>query len=287
MLKKIISTVTAFCAAFGLMSCASNKVNLCDYSSAAVISASSNSLVPWYDAEAEAKGEDNTSSLLNATVNKTLGVNDPEVTTAQSRIDYAVSALSHVLEDNGISVLGRETVNASESYESAVFFNVLTDYMVPDGYKRINVSKGLVRNISADIGCDLAVSANFTFQKEKRSKGSGYEAYSRTKMEITVWDSLGNRLLSREYVGYSISGVTYRNGSWNRGRLCDLFVESIDSVVNQFALDYCAAALQNSEESGDFDGTSLGSPSGSSEPTSLKLPSSFSRTEPESGAAEE
>ncbi|MBO7639690.1 MAG: hypothetical protein J6S91_12015, partial [Treponema sp.] len=125
-----------------LYSCRSVQFNMNEASPLAVVTVFSNPTLPWYDPLAKSKSvpDDSVPSQL---IKKSYQEN-PELNTAQTRIDSAYLALIKGLEDAGSEVVDREAFSDSDEYQklSKSFLSGLETDLSAEGLKILDYMNG-------------------------------------------------------------------------------------------------------------------------------------------------
>lgn len=239
-------SAAAFVASVALTSCASNNVVLSEHAPVAIISVSSNNNLPWYDpTKSEEEQNLNSSGILTSMINNAVNASDPEYLTVQSRADEAEYIIRNTLEECGIEVLSPDYVLSSSEYklQSSNFLDFMDTTIVADGYANISGS-GTKRNreLAKALDAKSTLYAQFKFRKQKIDLGvwdKGAKAY--VEMTITVAGEDGKVLLKKTYKALSKDYVPYKNGSWDKQGLCNLYAPTIEDVVRQFIYDFSSA----------------------------------------------
>lgn len=245
----LIISAAAFVASMFFGCKSANQVYITDYSPVIVAAVYSNSSVPWYDKGAAKSGSDRIDSggLITSSLNKMLEQNNPEYQSVQNRIDEAADILIHSLEDSGVQVLGNDLLQETSTYKSGFnkFMDKANTSTGATGYMCLDYNgKGRNRVIAKETGAKGTVFAEFIFQKEKMQSGfTASNVHARVTMKIYVADENGAKVLYKTYVGVSSENVPYNNGNWDRNMVVSYFPTVIQSVVNQFILDFTGNPL--------------------------------------------
>lgn len=217
-----------------LYSCRSVQFNMNEASPLAVVTVFSNPTLPWYDPLAKSKSvpDDSVPSQL---IKKSYQEN-PELNTAQKRIDSAYLALIKGLEDAGIEVVDREAFSDSDEYQklSKSFLSGLETDLSAEGLKILDYMNGkkyLPLAELTDAGSMMFV--EFTFNKQKTPVGL-HDNYilARTTMNVYIYDRTGKKVFHKKYTGLSETGPLDDNGSYNKNELVEKFPETVDFVVD-------------------------------------------------------
>lgn len=283
-MKKIVCAalfaVSVLSLIANLSGCKTTEVNMKEHMPVAIASVYCNPSVPWYSSDPSSPDDPGTGAVTNM-INKALNSNNPELITLNSRIDGAAETLCHVLEENGIEVLDAEKLAESKSYQKAsiAWLEVLSTDVPASGYKALDYNgKSRNRRIAQECGAESLIFAEFVFEKQKIPVGLfDMSAAARVTLKIYVCDSMGKKLLFKTYSAISPETTEYNNGSWDRQAVCDAFPSAIESVVNQFVMDYALfdsvspSESDGSVDDGETDGDK--SSSGASvQSTSISLP---------------
>lgn len=282
-MKKSLSVMAAVVAVASLfVGCKSAKpVYIQDYSPITVVSVYSNSSVPWYVKDTSGSANESTTQggLISSSLNKVLEANNPEYMTVNSRIDDAADTLVRLLEDNGVQVTDKSLLQDTTMYKSGFnkFMQKLETSTCADGYMIFDYNgKKRNRNVAAETGGSGTLFAEFIFQKQKVAASlTSNNVAARVTLKVYVADANGNKILYKTYTAVSSDSIPYNNGNWDRNVVVGYFPAVVESVVNQFILDYTGYEPVGEEEKATEEvvGTSL------SLPTSVKAPSEESANE--------
>ncbi len=237
------------------------NIDLTDYSPMAVVSIYSNSSVPWYDRDGARNPDGNTNSggLVTSSLNKVIEQNNPEYMTVQERIDGAARTFLDALEGCGVEIVSMDKVSETQAYKSGYnqFIQKTTTSTPAEGYMVLDYS-GNSRNrmIATETGASGSIFAEFIFQKEKVQSGlHDLNVAAKVTLKVYLADSDGKKALYRTYSSLSPKSVPFDNGNWSRASLVEFFPDAIESVVNQFIMDYtgcsdgsCTASLPEDSE---------------------------------------
>lgn len=251
-MKKSISKLTstalpALCLALAasLAGCASTKsISLSENSPAAVISVIGTNLVQWQENEHNDNDEnDSSEGALTSLVAKTIDRNNPEITTAVDRLDYADESFRRIVpEIAGLEVLDKDKVVGSKTYKTTrgSIYNALTDSTRATGYKDMSViGAKKARMLMEQLGAKSLVSMEFNFKKKLVSgtKNSG-QAAALVRMKIKFIDGRGNELINKEYERQSQETVAIGGGYYDKDELISLINKTTDELITDFAAEY-------------------------------------------------
>jgi hypothetical protein len=247
-MKKIplyISILASVFASFILSSCQSTKVVAADHSPSAVVSVYGNSSIPWFvderDKTSESDGEGG--GMLSGLVNRALGAHDPEIQTVQSRIDTAAEIFCTSLENKGkLAVVDHTIVEKTPAFKTNgnSFLDSVGDDVAATGYKIMSAgSSKRNKDIAKQAGAKSTIFVTFKFQKQKLNVTWGKTAVAaRVTMDVYIANAAGHKIFKNQYYAVSPDSVPYENGKWDKEGLCNMFPDTITTVVNNFILDY-------------------------------------------------
>ncbi|MBR6297325.1 MAG: hypothetical protein IKR40_12690 [Treponema sp.] len=282
-MKKIMYAAAFACcvlpALVNLSGCKTTQVNIKEYAPVAIASVYCNPSMPWYSNEQGKSPDDAGPGALSNMVNKTMNANNPEYTEINLRIDGAAETIKQILEDNGVSVLDASDLEKSKSYQksSIAWLDVLSTDVAASGYKALDYNgKSRNRRIATECGASSLLFAEFVFQKQKIPVGLfDMSVAARVTLKVYVCDSQGKKLLFKTYTAVSTDTTEYSNGSWDRQAVCNAVPSAVESVVNQFVMDYVLGNFSSSDDAEDGDATDSGANAASNEgvqSTSISLP---------------
>ena len=282
MKKSVYAAAFACCvlpALVNLSGCKTTNVNIKEYAPVAIASVYCNPSMPWYSNEQGKSPDDAGPGALSNMVNKTMNANNPEYTEINLRIDAAAETIKNVLEDNGVSVLDASDLEKSKSYQksSIAWLDVLSTDVAASGYKALDYNgRSRNRRIATECGASSLLFAEFVFQKQKIPVGLfDMSVAARVTLKVYVCDSQGKKLLYKTYNALSTETTEYSNGSWDRQAVCDAVPSAVESVVNQFVMDYVLGNFSPSDDAGNDETSDTVVNAASSEnvqSTSISLP---------------
>lgn len=282
-----ISALTSVIALFILSSCQSTKVVASEYSPSAVVSVYGNSSIPWFvdlrDKTSETDGEGG--GMLSGLVNRALGAHDPEIQTVQSRIDTAAELFCTALENKGkIEIIDHTLVEKTSAFKANgnSFLNNVGDDVAATGYKIISAgSSKRNKDIAKQSGAKSTIYVTFRFQKQKLNASlTKKEAAARVTMDVYIADQAGHKIFKKQYYAISSGSVPYENGKWDKEELCNLFPDTITTVVNSFILDY-VGEVEPAEAPAQNTVTETTSTDVSVEATPIAIPASVQKPDAE------
>lgn len=248
-LLKLFSLIMAAVFAAVFTGCKSTPVYLNDSNPVVILSVISNPRIPW-DAEsmdANRSGDEDYDEegkgLLTNLVGKVVDKSNPEVQTAQDRVDYAADALTALLsETGGIEVVPHEKLDESKYYRGLGnnVFNYLESTSVATDYiNDMQVGAKTARMIMEDIGAKGMVMASFTFQKTV-TKGTTWngELAAKVKMKIRLLDENGKQVVDKEYTVLSEEKFEIYKRKYDKDALVEAFQPTIDNAINQFIVQH-------------------------------------------------
>jgi len=244
----VLICLTFVCA---LASCKSTKIEPSVCSPTAIVSIYGNSSLPWFVPLDKMQSDDDNEGggMLSGLVNRALGTKDPEIQTVDSRIDNAAEMFAKMVEDKlGIDVVEHSVLEQSKMYQknSSSFLASVGDNVPAEGFKVIETSGSKFNKmVEKETGTKSLMFVNFMFYKEKDYVGiTDINAFARTRMTVRVVDSRGRNIWKKQYSATSRTGVDYRNGKWDKEKLCTLYPEVVESVINQFIVDFKGESLE-------------------------------------------
>lgn len=216
-----------------MSSCKSVQFKVNESSPIAVLTVFSNPTLPWYDPQAKSKSEPD-DSVPSQLIKKSYQEN-PELNTAQKRIDSACLALMKGLEDAGIEVVDKEAFSDADEYQklSKSFLSGLDTDLSAEGLRILDYMNGkkyLPLAEMTDAGSMMFV--EFTFNKQKTPVGL-HDNYilARTTMNVYIYDRTGQKVFHKKYTGLSETGPLDDNGYYNKNELVERFPETVDFAV--------------------------------------------------------
>lgn len=240
-LKKVIAPAAA---AFLLAGCASTKLDLAPYSPMAIIDVEGSSVV-WeeageFDYEAQ---EDEGGGVLATAANKLLNSKNPELLTAQDRMDYAEESLRRALvETCGVELIDKDKLLESNTYQYGILnlLKVLNTNTTAEGYAPglTKLSTWKARELMEEIGAKSIISAEFEITKKVEKK----KMHPIVSMKIKIQNERGKLILDKEFTAEGADGVqTYgAYNKYNKDDFVELINPLIDDVINRFAVEYAA-----------------------------------------------
>ncbi len=226
------------------LGCKSTNIQLQEYSPVAIMTVYSNPGIPWYEelVSDEFKVEKEDEGILTGFVNRALDKSNPEVLTAQDRINDAAHIIEKILKENGISVVSPNNFPNAKAYEKAGknFLDTMGNTLPASGYDTLgSASKSLIRKTCEQTGAKSALYVHFKFQKIKHKTGlrdDGVQA--KVIMEVYGANNLGKTIINKTYTVFSADWVPLDANKWDRDKLCSYFYDTIESAVNKFAMDF-------------------------------------------------
>lgn len=235
-------SILAGLAALAAFSCSSSNLSISDSGPVALISVVGNASAPWIDPELTDDENEDVNGLLSTAVNKLLDGSNPEILTAESRLDYAEETFRlHLAEFAGVEVLGREDVVESDAYKKLKksYFNALVATKNADGYKDLTTFGAKnARILMREIGAKSLVRLEFEFRKEisRGDKWNG-EVRAVVNMSANLMNERGKTVLNRQYSVRSSETVHIDSLKYDRDAFVELFPEIIDESIDKFIVD--------------------------------------------------
>ncbi|MCR5606392.1 MAG: SHOCT domain-containing protein [Treponema sp.] len=261
-MKKILSIVTTFAIcilsagiAAVCFSCASTEpLVMANYSPVAILSVTSNTTVPWYDADKKANTDEedevNEDSVINSMLNNTLNSKNPEISSKTDRINEAEKILRDSLAESGMKLLDKNIVLNSSSYKyvNGNMLDFLTAYCIPDGYKKLSSdSSKVTRMILNEVGAKAGLFVVFQFEKERVSGSVSSGVRARTTMTVRFVNENGKVILRKDFVGVSTTTVPFVNRKYDKDALVDIIPESIKAAITRFVYSFDLTGVDSSD----------------------------------------
>ena len=240
MKKSLFLSVTSLFSACLFLSCASTKISISDYSPVGILGVEGNPTILAVDFDNQ-KDEDAGGTLSNA-INKLIDGKNPEILTAQDRVDFAEECLRHALEEiAGVEVVDKEKITQSENYKYAKL-NILSmtnTNCVAAGYQQDMLSLGAkkARVLMQESGAKGLISLEFEFDKKLSKK----ELYAVVKMKVRFIGSNGREILNKEFVEESTEKIKVHglyDSNYDKDTFVTFYPPIIESIINKFVLEY-------------------------------------------------
>ncbi len=220
-----------------LAGCASNKVSLDSLSPMAITGVEGNLVIHRMDDNGEVNEDED--GVLTTMLNKTLKGDDPEVSSAQNRVDYAEECLRLLLEDiGGVSVVDRDSVTQNKTYKSAKtnLLGFMSTNRVATGYEsdRLTIGAKKSRILMKELGASSLLSAEFEFDKRVEKK----QVSAVVKMTVRVFDTSGRSIVNKEYTAESIDKIDLYGGDYDKKAFVELFKPTTETVIRNFIMEY-------------------------------------------------
>lgn len=240
-MKKTNIIIPLAAASFLLSGCASTKLAGDTVSPVAIIDVEGNAVI-WteadeYDYEAQ---EDEGGGVLATAVNKLIDGNNPELLTAEDRMNYAEESLRHALEDKGITVLDKKLIveNKTYKYDTLNLLGVINTNTTADGYRKglTSLPAKKARIFLSETGAKSILSAQFYFTKKIEHK----TVRPLVSMKIIIQDEKGKKILDKDFTAESAKTVQAYGvyNKYEKTELVPLLNPLIDDVINRFIVEY-------------------------------------------------
>lgn len=239
-MKKIVLFAFSLVILAVITSCASTKTAISDFSPIAIIGVEGNPTVLSVDSNNEA--DEDAGGVLSNAINKVLDGKNPEIMSAQHRIDFAEETLKYLLEDlAGVEVLDREKVTDCDSYKHAKLniLSFMSTNIAATGYEDNMLSLGAkkARILMAETGAKGLISAEFEFDKRIEKK----EAAAVVKMKIRMFDASGKNVVTHDFIAESAKRVKVHglySNKYDKEEFVELFKPTIETVIKKFIMEY-------------------------------------------------
>ncbi len=223
-----------------LVGCESTKLELNSFSPIAILSVEGNQVVHEIDSNNEI--DEDADGILSDALNKALGSKNPEVSSAQNRVDYAEECLRLSLEDiAGIQVVDKETLTACDNYKYAKsnILSFMETGVVATGYEPGMLSLGAKKSriLMKEIGAAGLISAEFEF--DKRIKQNKISAV--VKMKVRLFDEKGKNVFMREYMSESADKLDVHgiyDNKYDKEAFVEFFKPVTETVIRTFIMEF-------------------------------------------------
>ncbi len=222
--------------------CASTKVDVSTLDKIAIISIGGNRHLPWYE-KVDGKEPSATQGILSKSVDSILKDEDPEISEAFNRLDYAEDSFKkHVNEILSLNFVPKEDVIGSKRYRamSEGILHSLNTTITAQDYKDVrSPDRFNMRKMAQEIEANSFVVLNFEFFKKavKGSKLNG-EISPYIKMKVKLYNNLGKEIKNKTYVVQGTESVKSSGKNYDKEALVAMYPAVIDQLMMQFALDF-------------------------------------------------
>lgn len=288
-MKKNIAALLCGMISLGFFAgCASTaKVDLSANSPVALVSVIGNSSIPWVKEDEGNDVKSGSDGLLTNMVNKMIDGDNPEMTTAVDRLDYAAESFSKIMpEMTGCEVLPSDQVINNESYQDlrGSFYNSLISTKSATNYKDFTTLKGKnAAKLISELNAKSLAILNFTFEK-KLTKGNKWngECQVIVTMKAKILDEKGKELVNKTYSSQSAKVVRIRNHKYEKQEIADNSYDEIDNVIRKFATEFLSGEAEATSETDENEASESSAAS-----TSLPKPEKKSVSQDAENAAAE
>ena len=276
-MKKILGAL--FCALPLFYACKSLPSDLATYSPVAIMTVYGNPSVPLYDEKTDSETVDD--GVLSGAVNRLINKKNPEVETAQERIDFASALLSERMRDFGLEVIDPTVLKEGSAYKHAgkTFIDYLGNTVPAAGYDAITSSSGkLNRTVCQESGAKSTLYVKFRFQKVKVKEGVHDKGIAaRLVMNVFGTDDKGKKIINCEYKTVSSDyAEIVKSSNWDKEKVVSLFPNLTNRLITQFLADYALSAGGDTKPA-DYRPTAL----------TIKRPGAKAESSPVAGEATE
>ncbi len=223
--------------------CASTSFSIAESGPYAIMSVSSNVNVPYYSDEVRDDEYGTEDGLISNAVNKFLGKNNPEIISAEDRVNLASDRLKALLEENGgVQVIDYDKVIESQQYSSIKEGLIgFTDVKLRAyDYKSIDsIGSKKARLLMKETDSKNLIFATFTFKK-RIVKGSklGGQICAYAAANFSVYNERGKNIINDDFEVQSAETIEISKLSYDKDELVELFPDLIDQLINQFIVKY-------------------------------------------------
>lgn len=239
MKKSILLTISAIiCAA--ITGCASTKIEPAALSPAAIITIKGNGSLPWFEI-INGKESSANEGLIDSMINSRAYSDDPEISTAIDRLEYADESIRRNLgEQLNIEFVEKQTLVNSKWYKrlNEGFFSSIDTSIKPEGYKDISsLDKIESQGISKETLANSFIFLKYEFFKEviSGSKINGKVAPF-IRMTVTIRDAKGKELMYKIYKIRGTDAIRIMGRDYDKAALAELYYPLIDQLAVQFAI---------------------------------------------------
>lgn len=222
-------------------SCGSTSVILPEHSPFAVVTVSGSQTVSYL----EEKDDDykDLDGILTKGINNSIGQNNPEIATAQDRLDLAAQRFETLMQENGgLEVISKDVVINSPTYStiSEGIFKYTDTRIRANDYKSIDeLGSKKSRLLMSETGSKSLVYLDFTFNKiiADGSKLQGKLAAGVT-LNVSVYNDKGKNIIEDTFTASSTDTVEIYHLGYDKEELLSFMPDLIDLVINQFIVKY-------------------------------------------------
>ncbi len=239
--KRSVFLVLAAGAVFFFTGCASSNFSFTEMSPVAVSGVEGSPSVFLVD-ENYITDEDAGGAISN-TVNKLLYADDPEIYSAQDRLDFAEQYLRQALETIAdVKTVSKEEIVNNKTYKQNVSpFSYTNTNVVASGYKKNSLTFGrkTARKIMSETGAGSLVSLYFEFDKKFTQKPDGKYVSAVIKMRANIMNQNGKLVVFDNFIEESSQSVKcYSGAHYEKEEFIQLYPEIIENAINRFVLEY-------------------------------------------------
>lgn len=224
-----------------LSSCASTKVDTVSLSPAAIISVKANGSLPWYEKVAGEETKAN-EGIIDNLINKNIFKTDPEIATAQDRVDYAEETIRFLLGDQiGLEVLEKEKLLDSKQYKRMHedILSAANTTVLATGYKDVSsISKVDAAALKDEIGANSYIFAKFEFYKRvvsgNKVKGT---IVPYVRMTVSIRNTLGKEVFYKKFTAQGTEEIRIRGRDYDKDALVDKYPPIIDMLISKLAVE--------------------------------------------------
>ncbi len=239
--KRAVFLLLAAGAVFCLFGCASNNFSFTDTAQVAISGVEGSPSVFLVD-ENYITDEDS-GGIISNTVNKLLYSDNPEIYSAQDRVDFAEQYLRQALETiANVKTVEKETVVNNQTYKQNVNpFSYANTNAVASGYKKDSLTFGrkVARKIMRETGSSSIVSLYFEFDKKFTQKPTGKYVSAVIKMRANIMDQTGKLVVFNDLIEESAESIKcYSGANYDKEEFVQLYPQIIENAINRFVLEY-------------------------------------------------
>lgn len=242
-MKKVILTLTtALAACLLFISCGTTqKINPEANTKLAILSIYGNAALPWYELDKNGNEPSPSQGLLGKALTSMFDMENPEMLTAEDRLNYAEDYLKKAFYENfNIEAADKEAVTGSRKYKmlSEGLFSSMNTAKKADGYKLIEkLGAPTISKIYKETGANTAIILKFAFFKKLTSGTKSHgTAVPYVTMRATVYDEKGKEFHYKTYKAEGSPAKISRKDSGS-DELIAAYPETIEKLINQLCVD--------------------------------------------------
>lgn len=238
-MRKSLFFVPAALAVVFFFGCSSTKQPLMSYGPVGILSVTGSVNLPYYEDEVET--EITGDGLLSKSITSVIYRDNPEITTAQTRLDYCIETMEKLISENaGIEVIGKEQFLASPVYQGfhQSVLSFADPLVYPTNYKKISeLGAKNARLLMNDIGANSLLTANFKFYKTLVD-GTKYKGKISVRIEadFTLYNSSGKAVLTDSVSCSSFETTDIDMLKYDKNAIVNMIPALTEEAVSKFVV---------------------------------------------------